>query len=258
MKKKIGLVLGSGSAKGLAHIGVIQVLLENEIPIDLIAGSSIGAVIGSIHAVGGDMYRLEKYIRSIDKTDYIDMILPRRGGILSGKKLEDLVRLFTHNKTFEQTNIPFTCVATDIETGELLEFNKGPLHEAVRASMAIPGIFLPVRIGGRLCVDGGVLERVPCMSAKRMGADKIIGVDVGNRGEYQKVEKNSSFSIWQNCVSIMQWEITKLRQQVSDITICPKLTHIVGISNSAAEVCIAEGRRAAEEALPKIRALLKD
>jgi len=256
MKKKVGLVLGSGSAKGLAHIGVIQVLLENEIPIDIVVGSSMGAVIGSVYAVGGDMYWLEKYVKAIGRTDYIDMVMPRRGGFIAGHKLEDMIRSFTHNKTFDQTNIPFACVATDVETGELIEFTRGPLHEAVRASMAIPGIFLPVRIAGRLCVDGGVLGRVPCMCAKRMGADLIIAVDVGNRGEYAKVEKYSSFSIWQNCLNIMQWEITKLSQEVSDVTICPQLPHISALSNSAAQVCIAEGRRAALKALPKIRELL--
>lgn len=256
--KKIGLALGSGSAKGFAHIGVLQVLLENGIPVHMVTGSSMGAIIGSIYAVGTDLYMLQKYIGAIETRSYIDMVLSK-SGFLAGEKLKELVRLFTHNKSFDQTSIPFACVATDIETGEVVVLDSGRLCDAVRASMSIPGVFVPVRHDGRLLVDGGVIERVPCLPLRAMGADIIIGVDVGYRGGRRPVpQKESVAAILESCVGIMQWEITKLRTEGADLMICPEVSSVEGIGTERAQYCIEQGRLAAEAALPRIRELLND
>lgn len=262
MTKKVGLALGSGSTKGIAHIGVIQALEENGVPIDMVSGSSAGAIIGAIYAAGTDLSMLGKFFASISSREYMDMTLPRtgRGGLIKGERMQELVRLFTHDKTFDQTRIPFLCMAVDVETGELLTFQDGnkKLHECVRASMSIPGVFVPVRIDGRLCVDGGVLERVPCIPLRDAGADVIIGVDVGYRGEVRRIEMPTVRNIIDNTLDIMQWEITRLRLEAADIMLCPQVrTLMKGFSTEHTEECIAEGRRVAEEALPRILKVLE-
>lgn len=256
MTKKIGLALGSGGVKGIAHIGVLQVLEENKIPIHMIAGSSAGAIIGAIYAVGTDLEMLARFIGAINSREYLDMVVPRagRGGVIKGEKMEAFIRLFTHDKTFEQTRIPFCCTAVDVETGELITFQKEKkLHACVRASMSIPGVFMPVRIDGRLCVDGGVLERVPSNSLREAGMDVIIGVDVGYRGEPQRMEHVTVRQVLDNTLDIMGWQVAKMRQDHVDIMLTPGVRGLMkGFSTQNAADCIQEGRRAAEEAMPAI------
>ncbi|NLI53033.1 MAG: hypothetical protein GX417_01770 [Clostridiales bacterium] len=119
MAKKIGLALGAGSAKGFAHIGALQALDEAGIRVDMISGCSMGAIIGGIYSVGTDLYMLERFIKSIKLYDYLDVKLPLAAGLLKGERLQELVRVFTHGKTFAETKIPFCCVAVDAETGKL-------------------------------------------------------------------------------------------------------------------------------------------
>jgi len=259
MTKKVGLALGAGGVKGIAHIGVIQALEENGIPIDIISGSSAGAIIGAIYACGTDLNLLGKFFSSVNSRGYLDMALPRTGGgLVKGERMQELVRLFTHDKTFEQTLIPFICMAVDVETGELITFSKEKkLHECVRASMSIPGVFVPIRIDGRLCVDGGVLERVPCIQLREAGADVVIGVDVGYRGEHRPINQPTMRNIIDNTLEIMRWEIARLRLEQADIMLCPRtFSFMHGFSTENTVECIAEGRRAALEAMPTIKALL--
>ena len=262
MTKTVGLALGSGSTKGIAHIGVIQVLEEYGVPIDIIAGSSAGAIIGAIYAVGTDLTMLGKFFACMSSREYMDMTLPRmgKGGLVKGDRLQELVRVFTHDKTFNQTRIPFLCMAVDVETGELITFREGKkLHECVRASMSIPGVFVPIRIDGRLCVDGGVLERVPCIPLKEAGADVVIGVDVGYRGEVQRIETPSVRNLLDNALDIMQWEITRLRIENADIMLCPNVRGMMKrFSTVRTDDCICEGRRVAEEAMPRILEVLEE
>ena len=262
MTKKVGLALGSGSAKGIAHIGVIQVLEEYGVPVDVVAGSSAGAIIGAIYAVGTDLNMLGKYFEAISGRDYMDVTLPRsgKGGLVRGDRMEELIRVFTHDKTFRETRIPFICMAVDIENGELVAFSDTDkkLHECVRASMSIPGIFMPVRIDGRLYVDGGVLERVPCIPLREAGADVVIGVDVGNRGEPKYIETPTLRSMYERTLDVVTWFITRQRQEAADILLCPQVIGIMkGFSTKNTQEAIAEGRRVAEEAMPQILALLE-
>ncbi len=259
-KRKVGVALGAGSTKGFAHIGVLQALEENHIPIDCITGSSIGAIVGGIYSVGSDMRMLAKLAVAINLRDYFDLRNPATGGLLRGDRMQEIIKLLTHGKTFDKTKTPFACVAVDLSSGELVCLKSGLLHESIRASMSIPGIFTPMSLDGRTFVDGGVIERVPCRAAKDLGADVIIGVDVGYRGGFDSESVGiNAYSQFNRCVDIMQWEITKLRMGLADITLAPNVRALTRghFDTSEAEQCIEQGRRAVVEALPEIRKILK-
>lgn len=260
MRKKLGIALGAGSTKGFAHIGVLQVLQENNIPIDMIAGSSMGAIIGSVFAAGSDLKMLEKYVLSMNMREHLDLGNPigSSGGLIRGVRLEELIRLFTHNMDFGKTPIPFYCVGVDVGSGQLKVFDSGKIATAVRASMSIPGIFTPVVIDGHTYVDGGVLERVPCKTLRERGADVVIGVDVGYRGGADDVSNMSAYLLLNRATDIMQWEISKLRESEADLLLVPEVLFVKGhFQMDQATQVIEEGRRVATEALPKIRKLLE-
>ncbi len=180
-KPVIGLALGSGSARGLAHIGVIRALEEAGIKIDLVAGTSIGALIGSVYAAG----RLDAIERDYLAFDwkkigyFFDVVFPR-SGLIDGKKVADFVLNYISTKEIETLLKPFQAVATDIGTGDEIIFKEGDVVEAVRASIAAPGIFTPVRIGERILVDGGLVNPVPVSVVRAMGADRVIAVDLNH------------------------------------------------------------------------------
>jgi len=259
MKKKVGLALGAGSAKGFAHIGVLQVLDEVGIQVDMISGSSMGAIIGGIYSVGTDLYMLEKFIKSIKLYDYLDVKLPITGGLLKGERLQDLVRLLTHDKTFADTKTPFCCVVVDAETGKLDVLEEGPLHESIRASMSMPAFFEPVQINGKTYIDGGVLERVPCKTLRDHGMDVVIGVDVGYHGDIKDVSDFGAYSMLNHTISIMQWELTKYRREEADIMLVPEVQFVSGrFQTDQASATIDEGRRVTIEALPAIKRLIEE
>jgi len=258
MSKKVGIALGSGSLKGFAHIGVLQVFQENSIPIDMVAGTSAGAIIGSIFAAGTDLYMLAKYVQNLSRKEIVDMCGPRSGGVLRGNRIQEMVRIFTHDKDFSQTRIPFSCVAVDVETGEKVVLKEGKMHQSVRASMSIPGVFVPVKIGERWCVDGGLLERVPCKTLREMGADVVIGVDVGYCGQVNRIKTPSVRTILGNALDIMQWEIAKSSVDAADIMLYPNVLYMNNLSMERVGECIEEGRRAAQDALVDILHLLDE
>ena len=259
MRKKVGLALGAGSAKGFAHIGVLQELDKAGIGIDMISGSSMGAIIGGIYSVGTDLYMLEKFIKSIKLYDYLDVKLPITGGLLKGERLQDLVRLLTHDKAFADTKTPFCCVVVDVETGKLDVLEEGPLHESIRASMSMPAFFEPVQINGKTYIDGGVLERVPCKTLRDHGMDVVIGVDVGYHGDIKDVSDFGAYSMLNHTISIMQWELTKYRREEADIMLVPEVQFVSGrFQTDHASATIDEGRRVAIEALPAIKRLIEE
>lgn len=178
---KIGLVLGSGSARGLAHVGVILALEAYNIPIDIIAGTSIGSVIGSLYASGATIKQLEEVTLSIkmSKTLFmLDSTFPH-SGLISGDRIEKMLNQFAlKDKTFDDLSISFAAVATDVESGAKVILNQGKVIDAVRASIAIPGIFTPVKYGDYYLVDGGVVDPVPVDVVQMMGADIIIAVSL--------------------------------------------------------------------------------
>jgi len=187
---KFGLALGGGSARGLAHVGVIQVLEAYHIPIDIIAGTSIGSVVGSLYAAGASINQLEEAALSMKKSTtlfLIDLALPH-SGLISGKRIEEMLSdLALEDKTFDDLKIPFAAVATDVESGAEVILNQGKVIDAVRASISIPGIFTPVKYQDYYLVDGGVVDPVPVDVVQKMGADIIIAVSLAKINPYTTI-----------------------------------------------------------------------
>jgi len=177
-RPRLGLALGSGAARGLAHIGVLKVLEEAEITIDIIAGTSMGAFIGAMYAAGVPIDHMEKAALEIDwrrMARLLDPVLPT-SGLTDSKKLVSFMAELLPARDFEDLNRPLAITATDINTGEAVIIKQGDLLEALRAGLAFPGIFSPVRFGQRFLVDGGLCKPIPIDVARHLGADKVIGV----------------------------------------------------------------------------------
>ncbi|MBE0454712.1 MAG: patatin-like phospholipase family protein [Roseovarius sp.] len=180
-RPRIGLALGSGSARGLAHIGVLRALKEARIEVDVVAGTSMGAVIGAVFAAG----RLEGLTAKLQNLDWqsivalLDPVFPR-SGLIDGQKIAEFVRAHVPSARIEDLLLPFAAVATDINNGEQVVATAGDLTEAVRASIAVPGIVTPVRSNGRILVDGGLVNPVPVSVTRAMGADLVIAVDLNH------------------------------------------------------------------------------
>jgi len=181
-RPKVGLALGSGSARGLAHIGVIRAIEEAGINVDVIAGTSMGALIGAIHTAG-KLDELEATFHAFDwknTLSFFDVVLPK-SGLLDGAKISELVRSHIQGEAIETLLKPFAAVATDIVTGEEVVIRAGDIIEAVRASISVPGIFTPVRSNGRMLVDGGLVNPVPVSAVRAMGAEFVIAVDLNHQ-----------------------------------------------------------------------------
>jgi NTE family protein len=180
-KPKIGLVLGSGGARGLAHVGVLKILEENKIKPDFIIGVSMGAVIGACYSLGVSTEELEEESLSFTKgkifKHVFDLANPRNS-LIQGKKIEKYFKNFIKNKKFSDCHIPFSILATNLSTGDELVIEKGDITSAVMASCSVPGIFPPVKIGEHYYIDGGVVNPTPVDLAEKKKADLIIGVDL--------------------------------------------------------------------------------
>jgi NTE family protein len=192
---KIGYALGGGAARGLAHIGVLKVLEEYNIYPDVIAGTSIGAIIGALYAGGHSAGEIEKIALGLDWKKMMalaDFSIPA-GGFVQGKRVVALLESILGHLSFDQLKYPFACVTTDIINGQEIIINDGSLIDAIRASMSLPGIFKPTKLHGRYLVDGGLLNEVPVSVCRRMGAGHVIGVNVipPPGSVMQKARKNS-------------------------------------------------------------------
>ncbi len=246
---KIALVLGAGSSKGFAHIGVLKILESNKIPIHMIVGTSVGSVIGCLYAYGYDAFQLQKLSFSIEKGDIVDLILPENG-FIKGEKLEEWVNKTLKNTFIEELKIPFYAVATDIQSGQEVAFESGNTGMAVRASSSIPGVFRPVRIGDRMYVDGGVVSPVAVDVAKRFGADIVIAVDI-SAGVERVYPQNTIETILQS-FNVMYEKLASLQLTKADVVVKPKVAHIGSADFSKRHEAILEGEKAALEVLPKI------
>ena len=182
-RKSLGLVLGSGSSRGWAHIGVIEALEEADIPIDFIAGCSVGAYIGAIYA-GGGLPGLKEFLLKMDGKkifSYVDVAISRSGLLNGTKRVDELYSMYTEAETFDDLDIPIVMVATDLERARKVILKEGRIIDALRATMSYPGLFSPVMFEGRWLIDGGVLDPVPVGVARAMGADVIVAVDLNTR-----------------------------------------------------------------------------
>ncbi|WP_100330810.1 patatin-like phospholipase family protein [Bacillus xiapuensis] len=249
-RPKIGVALGSGGARGFAHIGVLKALEDAGIPVDMLAGSSMGSLVASFYASGQDMEQLYKLSTAFRRKYFLDFIVPKLG-FISGKKIKSFIRLFTYGKNIEELNMPVAIIATDIQRAEKVVFTKGPIAEAVRASIAIPGIFVPEKVGGRLLVDGGVIDRVPVSVVKEMGADIVIGVDVSS--VKKNAEIHTIFDVIMQSIDILQLEIIENRQTASNVMIRPPVDGYNSRAFTHIEEIIQAGENEAQKKIPEIK-----
>lgn len=180
-KPKIGIALGSGAARGWAHVGVLLELAEEGIEPDIVCGCSMGALVGAVYAAG-DIEALQGWALGIDWKDVVGFldIDFGSGGLIEGKHITDFMTDISTEATIEGLKKPFAAVATDMESGREIWLQKGPLVRAVRASLALPGLFSPVKIGGRWLLDGGLVNPVPVSTCRALGADIIIAVNLNS------------------------------------------------------------------------------
>jgi len=248
----IALVLGGGPATGFAHVGVIRVLEQEKIPIHMIIGTSVGSLIGGIYASNPDSFQLEWIAFRIDKNDILDLsIIYSKLGPAQGTKLEAFVDQTVAIKKIEDTKIPFSPIATDLNTGETIVLEKGSLSKAIRASSAIPGIFVPVAFGNRLLVDGGVTNSTPCDIARNKGSDIVIAVNLLK--DIKDYNINSVVDIIGQSINIMMHQSNKTKLHYADIVIEPDTKGVSIFDFTQKKMLMEEGIRAAKAAIPKIR-----
>ena len=252
---KIALVLGGGSARGLAHIGVLKVLHKAKIPVDLIVGTSIGALVGATYALGIPIKKIEQRALKIRWWHLTDFVISKIG-FLEGRNLGRIIIDAIENKGFEDLKIPLIVVTADIENGQRVVLTSGNLAEVIRASCSLPGIFIPIRINGRLLVDGGLIDSVPVRVAQRMGASFIIASDVGFCIKKEKI--TNIFQMIYQSVQIAGSELNKLQGKLADITIMPQLPgEIDQMAFDKADYIINKGEEAAAQTLPLLQSRME-
>jgi len=251
---KLGLALGSGGARGLAHIGFLEVMEEENIKIDFISGSSMGSLIGGLYASGVSLRYIKGLAEELDWEHLSDLTFPKKG-LLKGEKLLTFLEILSKKKDISDLNIPFSAVACDIERGEHIVLDSGSIAEAIRASTAIPGVYIPYEYQGRQLVDGGIIDPVPVKTCYDMGADIVIGVDVSIKDINTPV--NNIFDVLLNTFDIMQLNFTVNYDFNADLFIQPQLGNLSAFNLDKTDFCIKAGRRAAEDNLEKIKKIIE-
>ena len=245
----IALALGGGGAKGFAHIGVIKVLESHGIKPKIVTGTSAGSFVGSLYASGKSPYQLQHIALTFKESDIRDLTLSRQG-FVAGQKLQDYVNQHVANKPIEKFPIRFAAVATRLDNGRKADFIKGNAGQAVRASCSIPNVFVPATIGGTQYVDGGLVSPIPVETAKAMGADLVIAVDISARPT-----GNQPVNMWgllDQTLNIMGQQSINQELAQANIVIQPKVGHIGTLDLKASNQTILEGEKAAQL---KIRAI---
>jgi len=214
--KRIGLALGGGAAKGLAHIGALKAFEEEQIPIHCISGTSVGALVASYHAFGRPAESILSICSTLNLSRLIDFTL-ERGGLFSTNNIREMLHRDLGDCRIEDANIPLAICTTDIETGEQLIFREGNLADIVCASMAVPGLFVPVEVDGRILVDGGLVENLPISPLADMGAGITVGVDLSHVGRYPKPE--NTIDVVSNAINISIDFNTRKQLKKADIAV---------------------------------------
>ncbi len=292
-RPKIGLALGSGSARGWSHIGIIRTLEQAGIVPDIVCGTSIGALIGAAYA-DGQLERLESWVKSLTWQTVVGLLdFTIDGGLIQGEKLFDFFRSHFQDKDISQLNKPFGAVATELLTGREVWLREGSVTDAVRASIALPGLFRPMQFDDRLMVDGGLVNPIPVSLCRAMGADIVIGVDLNwdlmgrhteitappppatgplaslldklplglgslKSGPAASTEMPSIFDVLSISLHIMQVRITRSRLagEPADVLIRPRLANFALMDYHRAAPAIEEGERAAEQVLAELHELI--
>jgi len=259
-QNKVGLALGSGALKGIAHVGVIKTLEENGIPIDFIAGTSIGALVGAFYAYFGNSAILEHIVLESDLKNTLGLLDPSlKKGLLRGEKVMDFIKQHLPIKKFSELKKPLAVVATDLETGEPEVIKKGDLILAVRASISIPVIFRPIKRERKLLIDGAMTMPVPVGVLKEMGADIVIAVNLYNYSKKHKRHSNKfnlSF-IGNRSAEIMLYQLAKKDVENADVVIEPDVEGFSFIELiKKREKILQLGEKAATEKISLIKKLL--
>ena len=248
---RIGLALGGGAARGFAHIGVIQVLEENGIKPDLVVGTSAGSLVAALYASGKGGAALGQLADSMDESAFTDWSFPGRG-LIRGEALARYVRENTGNRSIEKLPLPLGIVATDLDSGAPILFQRGDPGVAVRASSAVPAVFQPVRIGTHEYVDGGLVSPVPVRFARQMGAELVIAVDISAAPDGNAT--GDAMRMLLQTFAIMGRSINGFELRDADVVLSPKLPGVSGADFTSRKKSIQAGRAAALAALPALRA----
>jgi NTE family protein len=255
---RIGLALGGGAARGFAHIGVIKALESQGIVPDLVVGTSAGSMVGAMYAAGNNGFTLHKLALEMDEATISDWSVPffaKSSGVLKGEALQAYVNKVVNNVSIEKLKIPFGAVATDLNSGQPILFQRGNTGVAVRASSAVPSIFQPVRIGDHHYVDGGLVSPVPVRFAREMGADFVIAVNISAQPDYQLA--STSLEVLLQTFAIMGQSINRFELKDADIVIQPGLGAMKGGDFNGRNLAILAGEQAAIGAMAEIKQKLK-
>lgn len=264
----IGLVLGGGAARGIAHVGALQALEENEIFPDVIVGTSVGALVGGLYAAGLSATRLRALIPTISWFDLVSLKMPGINladvakslplGLLDLDKMIPWINTLVGSPvTIEELNLPFAAIGTDLLTGEIVVMNKGPLAPAIRASCSVPGVFTPYRRNGRLLVDGVVANNLPVNIAQDLGADYVIAVDLLPMNAEQEMERQAeprNLAEVAMTALFMLARATQIEQALADVVISPPVAHINLADLMAGEALLDAGYNAMTREITRIKA----
>lgn len=250
----VGLALGGGFARGYAHLGVLKVFEENQIPISCLAGSSVGSILAAAYASGTTLSKIVDKCREIRFRDFARWRVSRFG-LASNDRLGAVVQRFFDSRQFEDLYVPTAIVATDLGTGDPVVFKQGALAEAIRASCAFPGLFEPVQIGTRYLADGGLVAPVPTRAAREMGAQLVVGISVGSH-DGQRGAPSNIFQVVSRAVSAAQKHQMESWERLADIVLRPKVQDLAWDDFGRIDEAMAAGAAVATSALPQIRKLL--
>jgi len=250
----IGLALGGGFARGFAHLGVLQVLEQNHIPISCIAGTSVGSILGAAYASGAPLARIIATCRTLRLRDIARWRVSRLG-LASNHRLGDLIERVFEARQFEDLQIPMAVVATDLNSGEPVVLTHGNLIDAIRASCAFPGLFEPVEIGTRCLADGGLVAPVPTRAARELGAAFVLGVSVGMQDGYRGTPSNI-FQVVSRAVTAAQKHQLEVWERHADLVLRPDVQSLAWDDFDRAEEAMEAGAAAAQSALPRLQKFL--
>ncbi|MBC7718355.1 MAG: patatin-like phospholipase family protein [Chitinophagaceae bacterium] len=255
---KIGLALGGGAARGFAHVGVIAVLEEAGLKPQLVVGTSAGSLVAALYASGQTSAQLKQTALSLQEVAITDWMLPIFGrGMFRGDALARYVNELVSSRLIDAMPMPLGIVATDLITGGAVLFQKGDTGTAVRASSAVPAVFVPVKINGREYVDGGLVSPVPVRFARQMGADVVVAVDISNPPEANANAASDTLQILLQTFAIMGKSINQYELAGSDVVVVrPSLVGLKSADFSARQLAIDRGRAAMLAALPALKAKL--
>ena len=262
MTKKLGFALGAGGSRGVAHIGFLKAMEEEGIKPDCIAGCSMGSVIGAAYSAGMSFHDMES---AVEKLRILDLLMPssQRGGFFDTKRIRKLLERYIGDVEFSELSIPYRCIAVDMITQSVVEFKEGKVLDGVVASSCIPGVFKPTVMNGMRLIDGGVLERVPYRTAKEMGADIVVAVDVLGWRDCRK-EMPTTLGIMFEVYDLMDNARTKTkrekdkRKKMFDVWLEPALEDMNPYSCKKTLWAIEKGYEIGKAAAPKIKKLLEE